>query len=704
MGTRRCRLATTAAAVVAAVATLVAVRPGAAAPPGARATPIGTTGGGGAAPATALDSASVRVGGGDNAPRPPAAPAPGLHFLIDGALSPSVAPRPVLHSYGSASDALTVLFMPAVAGEAVTATRFEGLDAAVCTAAGVEVKPAAPGAVAAGGGGDGGGAPSTVIPAGASNMTLTMDFDGHVGVTDWTFVVDTVDKAGVARSYTCGGTYRVCGLSLTDPASGAVLSGDGGAGLSLGTYADVLAAGMVRLGVRAVACAAGTAPALEEVALTTRDVDCEEDLRVFPQPDSCPTMADDLRPGCSFAFSMAGDELLVRPAAYRTGAGKVDASLVWPAAAIDGEAFETGLSISVASLPVPPPVLLPASLDAMDVYGGELLAVPAFNAPSYGDDLDTCTLSVADRTAPLLRDECTIGAAEQSLVFLSAGGPAFSTHNRTDVTCTTAAGPDGGAVAKRPAAVSVSFGNGTLAVKSLANGTAFLASAAAAGDAALSLTLRYGAYAPDRFSAAKSGAVAAAVAAAAGVPADAVAVVDVAPGPGGDGCDQTLLLRSAAGADVAATQRVVGAVVKSGELAAAVRLPSSGVALVALGVARGVGPLGADGAGDTVSGPSGLAIGLIVGGVAAAAAVLALVGAAVKASHASAAAESDLSSSSGPLGVPAASAGAGGGGDILRDVYGRSGEPHGLAGGDAGMAAAIVPSGRSDVASSTYSV
>lgn len=114
--------------------------------------------------------------------------------------------------------------------------------------------------------------------------------------------------------------------------------------------------------------------------------------------------------------------------------------------------------------------------------------------------------------------------------------------------------------------------------------------------------------------------------------------------------------------------------------------------------------MGADGAGDTVSGPSGLAIGLIVGGVAAAAAVLALVGAAVKASHASAAAESDLSSSSGPLGVPAASAGAGGGGDILRDVYGRSGEPHGLAGGDAGMAAAIVPSGRSDVASSTYSV
>mgnify|MGYP003854062155 CR=1 FL=1 len=107
----------------------------------------------------------------------------------------------------------------------------------------------------------------------------------------------------------------VCGLSLHDAATGAVVSGDGGVGVSLGSYADVLATDPVRVAVKAQVCGSdggdGT-PSLDGVAVTFRDVDADADadLGVFPQPDGCPAVADRLADGCSHCFTPDGAALL----------------------------------------------------------------------------------------------------------------------------------------------------------------------------------------------------------------------------------------------------------------------------------------------------------------------------------------------------------------------------------------------------------
>jgi len=700
MATRRCRLAAATAATAALAAVMLAASTGA--------TPPST----GAVASPTAASASVAASLPPPLVRRAAAPPVGLHFLVDGELRPTLEPRPLVHSFGSATDALTVLFVPTVAGEAVTATRVTGLDASVCTHAAAAVAPLATASS------DGGG-PAAGAPAGASNVTLTMEFDGGVGKTDFTVSVDTVDSGGEARTYSCAGSYVVCGLSLHDAATGAVVSGDGGVGVSLGSYADVLAADTVRVAVKAQVCGSGggdVTPSLDGVAVTFRDVDADADadLGVFPQPDRCAAVADRLADGCSHCFTPDGAALLLRPAAYRVGSGAVAASLVWPAAAVDGEAWETDVAIRIDTTPPPPPVvggLAAADADTpLDVYGGELVTLTAFNAPVYGGRVGGCTWSVAGRSADLVRDACTFGPADQALVFQTAGGPAFSAHNDSVVTC------DGVAAVASARPWAVAFGDGRLARAGVANGTAFVATATAARAAAVAVSLRFDVYTPATLSATKVDAVAARLAAAAGVPADHVACVDVtaAASAAGGGASTagravaTLYVQTDVGEADAAGAAMADAVT-TGALARAVRLAPDGVALESVGAAPGT----LDGAGaQALGGLSTVAAGLVAGSVVVALTVLVLAAAAVRSRAASMAAESDLSSSSGPLGVPAAALGGAGEAPILRDAYGRS--EGGVA--DTGVVAAAVAaaaggggeggsfaSGRSD-ASSTYSM
>ncbi|GAB0490843.1 hypothetical protein MMPV_002081 [Pyropia vietnamensis] len=652
----------------------------------------------------------------------PATPPAGLYFMVDGELRPSLDTRPLVHSFGSATDSLTVVFVPAAAGESITATRFSGLDAGVCTGAAAAVAPLTP----AGGPVSGSAAASVVagvaIPVGAANVTLTLEFDGRVGVTPFEFSVDSVDTAGEARTYRCGGSYVVCGLSLVDDATGAVVSGDGGgAGVSLGSYKDVLAMGTYRLGVRAQACDAaaasgGAAVSLDGVQVSVRDVAGDEDLRVFPQPDGCPAVADAVANGCSYAFTPDGSGLLLRPAAYRVGAGGVVASLLWPAAAVDGEAWEADVAVRLDTTPPPPPVVtgLRVDVDAapLDVYGGELVGLSAFNAPVYGGRLGACGWAVAGATSRLVREACTFGAADQELVFRTAGGPAFSTHNDSRVVCDGVAAVQLADVAAGSDGLRVAFGDGRLASAVIVNGTAFVAAATAARATTLAVAVRLDVYTPARFSATKAGGVAAALAAAAGVAADAVATVDV----GGSAASaavgaavQTVYVRVAPSTEATVRSALTDAVA-SGAVARAVRLAPADLHLEALSVAPSGGSASSGGApADSVGGLSTLAVGLIVGAVVVALVVVVLAGAAVRAQAVSVAAESDLSSSSGPLGVPAAAFDAGAADCILRDMYGRSADAPGVAAvvGAAGAAAGshdgrFVRSG-SDV-SSTYSM
>ncbi|GAB0490840.1 hypothetical protein MMPV_002078 [Pyropia vietnamensis] len=626
----------------------------------------------------------------------PATPPAGLYFMVDGELRPSLDTRPLVHSFGSATDSLTVVFVPAAAGESITATRFSGLDAGVCTGAAAAVAPLTP----AGGPVSGSAAASVVagvaIPVGAANVTLTLEFDGRVGVTPFEFSVDSVDTAGEARTYRCGGSYVVCGLSLVDDATGAVVSGDGGgAGVSLGSYKDVLAMGTYRLGVRAQACDAaaasgGAAVSLDGVQVSVRDVAGDEDLRVFPQPDGCPAVADAVANGCSYAFTPDGSGLLLRPAAYRV---------------VDGEAWEADVAVRLDTTPPPPPVVtgLRVDVDAapLDVYGGELVGLSAFNAPVYGGRLGACGWAVAGATSRLVREACTFGAADQELVFRTAGGPAFSTHNDSRVVCDGVAAVQLADVAAGSDGLRVAFGDGRLASAVIVNGTAFVAAATAARATTLAVAVRLDVRG-----------VAAALAAAAGVAADAVATVDV----GGSAASaavgaavQTVYVRVAPSTEATVRSALTDAVA-SGAVARAVRLAPADLHLEALSVAPSGGSASSGGApADSVGGLSTLAVGLIVGAVVVALVVVVLAGAAVRAQAVSVAAESDLSSSSGPLGVPAAAFDAGAADCILRDMYGRSADAPGVAAvvGAAGAAAGshdgrFVRSG-SDV-SSTYSM
>ncbi|KAK1865866.1 hypothetical protein I4F81_008389 [Pyropia yezoensis] len=714
--TRRCRLAAVAVVSAAAAAVVMAASTVAAPPSTGAAVAVAATAAAASAAAppppplgtsaSLVDASSTRQDTtATAADASPATPPAGLYFMVDGELRPSLDARPLVHSFGSATDALTVVFVPASAGESITATHFSGLDAGVCTGAAAAVAPLTPTGGLAGG--------LAASSPGAANMTLTMEFDGRVGVTPFEFSIDTVDVAGGAHTYRCGGSYVVCGLSLVDDATGTVVSGDGGgAGVSLGSYADVLATGTYRLGVRAQACdgaALGGSPAsLDGVQVSVRDVAGDEDLRVFPQPDGCPAVADAVADGCSHAFTPDGSALLLRPAAYRVGAGGVVASLVWPAAAVDGEAWEADVAVRLDTTPPPPPVVTALLVDVdaapLDVYGGELVGVSAFNAPVYGGLVGSCGWALAGATSPLVREACTFGAADQELVFRTAGGPAFSVHNDSQVMCDDVSAVQSAEVANGGGrGLRVAFGDGRLAAAAVANGTGFVAAGTAARAATLAVAVRLDVYTPTRFSASKAGAVAAALAAAAGVATDAVATVDVgasAAAAAAGAAVQTVYVRVAPAAAAAARSAMTDALA-SGAVARAVRLEPGGLHLEALSVAPGGGA--SNDAADAVGGLSTLAVGLIAGAVVVALVVVMLAGAAVRAQAVSVAAESDLSSSSGPLGVPAAAVGAGAPDGILRDVYGRSADAPGLAVDESGGHDRRFVRAGSD-ASSTYSM
>ncbi|KAK1861794.1 hypothetical protein I4F81_004374 [Pyropia yezoensis] len=297
---------------------------------------------------------------------------------------------------------------------------------------------------------------------GAVNVTLMMELNGRVCVMPFDFLVDTVDVAGGADTYRCGGSY-----------------------------ADVLATGTVRLGVHAQACDAassgGSPASFDGVQVSVRDVAGDEGLRVFPQPDGCAAVADAVADGCSHAFTPDGSALLLRPSAYQVGVGVVVASLVWPAAAVDWEAWEAGVSVRQDTTPPPPPFVTVLLVDveavALDVYGAELVGVSAFNAV-YG--------------GLYLRVRSGVSAVQSADVANVAGR-----------------------------GLRMAFGDGCLAAAAVANGTAFVATSSAARTATLAVAVRLDVYTPTRFSASKAGAVAAALAVAADVATDAVAIVDV---------------------------------------------------------------------------------------------------------------------------------------------------------------------------------
>ncbi|KAK1864192.1 hypothetical protein I4F81_006742 [Pyropia yezoensis] len=237
-----------------------------------------------------------------------------------------------------------------------------------------------------------------------------MKFDGRVGVTSFEFSVDTVDVAGGAHTYRCGGSYVASKLSLVDDATGAVVSEDGGgAGVSLGSYADVLATGTVRLGVLSQACDAAS----------------------------------------------SGGSRIVRRGA---GAGGGVASLVWPAAAADGEAREANVAVRLDTMPPPPPVVTALLVDVdavtLDVSGAELVGVSAFNAPVMCDGI----------------------SAVQSADAANGGGRGLR----------------------------VAFGDGRLAAAAVASGTAFVANSTAARAATLAVAVLLDVYTPTRISASKA--------------------------------------------------------------------------------------------------------------------------------------------------------------------------------------------------------
>ncbi|KAK1863277.1 hypothetical protein I4F81_005835 [Pyropia yezoensis] len=454
-------------------------------------------------------------------------------------------------------------------------------------------------------------------------------------------------------------------------------------------YADVLATGTVRMGVRAqaldAASSGGSPASFDGLQVSMRDVAGDEGLRVFPQPDACPAVADAVAYGYSHAFTPDGSVLLLRPAAYRTGARGVVASLVWPAAAVDGDAWEADVAVRLDTTPPPPPVVTALLVDVdavpLDVYGAELVGVSAFNAPVCGGRVGACGWAVPGATSPLVWEACTFGTADQELVFHTAGGPAFTVHNDSQVMCNGISAVQSAAVANGGGrGLRVAFGDGRLAARVVANGTALVATGTAARAATLAVAVRLDVYTPTRFSASKAGAVAAALTAAAGEATDVVATADVgasAAAAAAGTAAQMVYVRVAPAAAAAARSAMTDALA-SGAVARVVRLAPGGLHIEALSLAPGSGASRGAPA-DAVGGLSTLAVGLIMGVVAVALVVVVLAGAAVRAQAVSVAAERDLFYSSGPLGVPSAAVGVGAPDGILRDVYGRTADAPGLA-------------------------
>ncbi|KAK1865815.1 hypothetical protein I4F81_008338 [Pyropia yezoensis] len=115
-----------------------------------------------------------------------------------------------------------------------------------------------------------------------------------------------------------------------------------------------------------------------------------------------------------------------------------------------------------------------------------------------------CGWAVAGATSPLVREACTFGAADEELVFRTAGGPAFSVHNDSQVMCVGVSAVQSADVAnfggRGPRAA---FGDGRLAAPAVANGTRFVVAGTAARAAMLAGAVRLYAYTPKRLSASK---------------------------------------------------------------------------------------------------------------------------------------------------------------------------------------------------------
>ncbi|KAK1864447.1 hypothetical protein I4F81_006993 [Pyropia yezoensis] len=205
--------------------------------------------------------------------------------------------------------------------------------------------------------------------------------------------------------------------------------------------------------------------------------------------------------------------------------------------------------------------------------------------------------AVGGATSPLAREACTFGAADEELVFRTAGGPAFSVLNDSQVMCVGVSAVQSADVANCGGhGPRVAFGDGRLAAPAVANGTGFVVAGAAARAAMLAGAVRLDVYTPKRLSASKMGAVAAALAAAAS-DATGVATVDVgasAAAAAAGAAVQTVHMRVAPAAAAAARSAMVDALA-SGAVARAARLAPGGLHLEALSLAPGSGRVGGGG-------------------------------------------------------------------------------------------------------------
>lgn len=233
--------------------------------------------------------------------------------------------KEILLNYGAAHDSFSLVFLPDTKSESVVSAEFLGYKKDILT--NVEIRTTLTG--------------SSEL-SGATNVTCELNFEGGVGVTEYSIVIKTVEKKSSAKkSYSMKGKYVVVGMVLYSD-HGEIVSGERSNGLHFSSYEEVLTKGPKPLKM-----------VLQKPMRMSGDFDFSKiKIHVNPFKGNQESGVVDLS-----SFSMDHGNLEVMPKPYRVSNTPQIVTLLYPDFQVDGEAFETVLMVSVPNTKTPPPVV-----------------------------------------------------------------------------------------------------------------------------------------------------------------------------------------------------------------------------------------------------------------------------------------------------------------------------------------------------------
>ncbi|KAI0561308.1 hypothetical protein FGB62_87g082 [Gracilaria domingensis] len=228
----------------------------------------------------------------------------------------------------------------------------------------------------------------------AVNFTLLHEFDGHVGVAKYSFLVYTN-----VTNYRATGTYTVAGIVVfgsekRTPLS--IASGINSPGLAFkpSSFGNSIDGGTLRLEVQYEPVGSditGTPPSLKQVLskanVDVKDIKYGTASTLVTYDDSCSLIEPSVKSmnapkrsmHCGICFNLTDQSLSITVNPERSGTSVIQ--LMVPTIEVNGETFETDIRIFVKKPPLVNPAVLiqPGTKLLLDYFGTEVFYIQMYN-------------------------------------------------------------------------------------------------------------------------------------------------------------------------------------------------------------------------------------------------------------------------------------------------------------------------------------